>query len=342
MRSARHVRVSGSAALPDFLRAQGVAPARVFAKAEMVPDEIETADKWIAMDRLASLYHASADELDDPWFGIRFGWATPIEDFGILSHVVLNAPDVRTGLENLARYAREYSLNALTFAGLEVQGDLGELGFSLPEDEQGRWSIVAECHMASVIRVFEKLVGKDSMVREVRFEHANSPGRGTAPPKIYAPTFFEAGMNSIVFEASLLDLPVVGADRTRMPAVQTRFRDLVRLSGGPLALRVGDVVATALYDGAPDIAMVARQLGISQRSLQRGLEECGTSYREVVQQVRLELSRSYLRDSRYQISEIAFLLGYGQVSSFTRAFKAATGVSPRAWRVLSQSTVSGS
>ncbi len=319
-----------------------MAPARVFAKAEMVPDEIETADKWIAMDRLASLFHASADELDDPWFGIRFGWATPIEDFGILSHVVLNAPDVRTGLENLARYAREYSLNALTFAGLEVQGDLGELGFSLPEDEQGRWSIVAECHMASVIRVFEKLVGKDSMVREVRFEHANSPGRGTAPPKIYAPTFFEAGMNSIVFEASLLDLPVVGADRTRMPAVQTRFRDLVRLSGGPLALRVGDVVATALYDGAPDIAMVARQLGISQRSLQRGLEECGTSYREVVQQVRLELSRSYLRDSRYQISEIAFLLGYGQVSSFTRAFKAATGVSPRAWRVLSQSTVSGS
>jgi AraC-like DNA-binding protein len=120
------------------------------------------------------------------------------------------------------------------------------------------------------------------------------------------------------------------------------FRDLARLSGEPLALRVGEVVATALCDGAPDIAKVARQLGISQRSLQRGLEECGTSYREVVQQVRLELSRSYLRDSRYQISEIAFLLGYGQVSSFTRAFKVATGVSPRAWRVLSQRTVSGS
>ena len=88
-----------------------------------------------------------------------------------------------------------------------------------------------------------------------------------------------------------------------------------------------------LQGGDTSVAVVAKAMGMSDRTLQRLLEELQLSYSDVLNQLRQELGREYLREPDVSIAEVAFLLGFSDQSAFGRAFKRWTGSSPRAWRV---------
>lgn len=88
----------------------------------------------------------------------------------------------------------------------------------------------------------------------------------------------------------------------------------------------------ALGSGELTIDAVAAQHGISPRSLQRRLREHGLSFKELVAETRLALSRRYLEDTSISLTEAAFLLGYADLSAFSRAFRRWTGQSALAFR----------
>jgi AraC-like DNA-binding protein len=87
-----------------------------------------------------------------------------------------------------------------------------------------------------------------------------------------------------------------------------------------------------LSSGEPDPEAVARALGMSLRSLQRRLEDEGTSFKEVLAATRRELACDYLQGGRTSVTEVTFLLGFADTSSFARAFRRWTGESPSEWR----------
>ncbi|MHC4923756.1 MAG: AraC family transcriptional regulator [Planctomycetota bacterium] len=100
---------------------------------------------------------------------------------------------------------------------------------------------------------------------------------------------------------------------------------------GGFVSAVRSLITEVLSEGAPT-ALVAKKLAMSVRSLQRRLAEEGTTYSAVLDSIREELARRYLSDSDVAISEVAFLLGFSEQSSFHRAFKRWTGVAPGEWR----------
>ncbi len=81
--------------------------------------------------------------------------------------------------------------------------------------------------------------------------------------------------------------------------------------------------------GEPDVKQLIEILNYSRRTFQRRLKEAGTTFRKELNLVRYELAKSYLRDQRLQIVEIALLLGYAEHSPFTRAFKEWSGKTPQ-------------
>lgn len=82
----------------------------------------------------------------------------------------------------------------------------------------------------------------------------------------------------------------------------------------------------------PEAERVARQLGLSKRSFFRRLQEHGTSYQQIVDEIRRDLTQHHLREERLSLSEIALLLGYSEVSTFHRAFRRWSGQSPAEYR----------
>lgn len=326
------IRVSSACHIADFVRTLGGSPERVFRAAGVVPAEVDSPDRWLEAERLGGLFEAGALELDDPWFGVRFGLEAPIEDFGVVAYVVLNAPLVRTAIENLRRYAREYSYGPIEKASIEVFGDVAEIAFRTPTAMGDRVRHLLECHFTSIARTLRRLVASDSVVSEVCFQHLNLAGRSEVCSEFDVAFRFGANANAVRFESSALQLPVVGADRSLLPVVRTRLADLRGAAGVDFPSRVGGEIAAMLCDGPPHVGKVARNLAMSPRSLQRRLAEHGTSFREVLGSIRVEMAEEYLSGSDLQVSEIAALLGYAEPSSFTHAFRAARGLSPKDWR----------
>jgi AraC-like DNA-binding protein len=93
------------------------------------------------------------------------------------------------------------------------------------------------------------------------------------------------------------------------------------------------ILPQLLPHGRATISEVARQLGMSSRTLSRKLREEGSTYAEILDELRSALAKRYLRDRELPVSEIAWLLGYQEVSSFTHAFKRLTGITPRDYRL---------
>ena len=100
--------------------------------------------------------------------------------------------------------------------------------------------------------------------------------------------------------------------------------------------RVEAALVDQLPHGEPSQKSVAEALHLSARSLQRRLAEAGSSYTEVRDNARRELALRYLRDGGHSVSEITYLLGFSDSSSFSRAFRRWTGVSPSAYRQQSE------
>jgi AraC-like DNA-binding protein len=102
---------------------------------------------------------------------------------------------------------------------------------------------------------------------------------------------------------------------------------------GGLARRVGAEIAQALSEGVPSLQRVAARLGMSGRTLQRRLGASGVGYKDLVAHTRRELAERLLRRSDYGLAEVAFLTGFSDQSTFTRAFKRWSGQTPREYRL---------
>ena len=95
---------------------------------------------------------------------------------------------------------------------------------------------------------------------------------------------------------------------------------------------VAECIRALLPKGYPSIARTAESLGISSRTLQRRLQAAGVTYRQLVDQVRIDIARRHIEESSTKFQDIATLLGYSEPGSLSRLFVRKTGMAPRAVR----------
>jgi AraC-like DNA-binding protein len=104
------------------------------------------------------------------------------------------------------------------------------------------------------------------------------------------------------------------------------------LSRNRLIRSVQRIVAEQLVDGSITVDLIARELGMSTRKLQRELKIEGATYQDLLNETRRELAERYVREGHSDLTEVAFILGFADLSTFSRSFKRWTGVSPSRYR----------
>jgi AraC-like DNA-binding protein len=148
-----------------------------------------------------------------------------------------------------------------------------------------------------------------------------------------SPIGFGAQRDLIVLRSSDLDRPFPGHNSEFLdmltPALEAARAELEVTS---FAEQVVYVLKRRLASGRPDIASVARDLGTSERTLQRRITDHGTTFRALLVEARQELGEQLLLDPSLGIDEVACLLGYHDTSSFYRAFNEWKGIPPNRWR----------
>lgn len=302
-------------------------------KSSMLADR----DGRIPFAKLAALYEHAAAFAGDDAFGLHIGEKASLKAFDVLSYVVMNSADLGEAFDRLIRYhsiwneGAEYDLN--------IDGSVARVAYRYKESAKEA-ERRHDCEMTLALTVkFGRVVTKvDWTPREVCFQHPE-PKDTTEHRRIFrCPVRFSQPTNALMLDSSLLNFPLAEAD-TELGAVLDRHAGelLKKLPRhGSLANEVRSLLNEALKSGDVNLESVSGKLGINARTLQRRLKEEGTSHQDLLDELRLSLSKRYLLDSQMTIGEAAYLLGFSDTPTFHRAFRRWTGMTPRNFRQMAQ------
>ena len=291
-----------------------------------------TPDAWLTTAQYFALWRAVESLSQDPAIGLRMTIQTDTSVHPPATMSAFFARDYRDGLHRLARFKRLCTPEELTLteSGGECRIALRWLYTDEPEPDAA-----ADVTFAAILELGRRGTGKH--ITPLRVEMTR-PGPVTAAHRSYfdAPIRTGCARNALVLRAADLDLPFAGHNPDLLaildPSLTASLGEIEAQSS--LLDQVRILIKRRIASGKPEIADVARELGMSERSLQRRITEQGTSYRGLLDQARQELGRHLLSDRQNGIDEIAFLLGFQDTSSFYRAFRGWEGVTPAQWRSL--------
>jgi AraC-like DNA-binding protein len=273
-----------------------------------------------------AVFHA-AERLGGGDVGVRLAVR---DDVGSLAaRAMLCAPTLGEGLSRLARYKRIICPEEIT---VSIAG--GEARIRL------EWLLAeTEPPVALVDSVFAGMLalarqGTGTELRPVRVELARARAHhATLRRHFGCEVVFDAPIDQLVFAASSLALPMVTANPDLLASVDPQLERALKATGARTLLdSVRLALCRSMTGARPSIGRVARELGLSARTLQRRLREEGASYQGLLDEVRLRTARRLLSRTSLRAEEIAFMLGFDEFNSFTRAFRTWQGVSPNGWR----------
>ncbi|WP_437959480.1 AraC family transcriptional regulator [Sorangium sp. So ce119] len=308
----------------------GVDPRAALAAAEVDPALLEDPTARVPHDTVVRAWTRVPDLARDPAFGLHAAELLVDHLFDVVDFVTGQCATVREVIGCVLRYQRliHDALDVrLTVDGARARISQRFVGAVAPPQLSsfimGLWVLRARA-----------LTGVPFAPHRVTFAHAAPADRAEYDRLLGVPLAFDADENAVLFDASFLDAPTLRADPA-LGAVLRRHADEL-LAGLPADPSVRSALERHLIEslgrGAPDVAAAARALGMSARTLQRRLGDEGESYKSVLDEARRKLAVAHMRERGRTISEVAFLLGFSEVSAFSRAFRRWTGHSPAAYR----------
>ncbi len=320
-----------------FAESQGIPRARLLELSGLGEGALEDPDELVPYEPLVVVWRELVARLPGEPLGLRYAPFVDAGALGVVGYAVRHAKDGHQALELTLRFAKL----ADPFLGVRVvrRGELVELHI---EHEPRVVEMVEPLEMLvlATVRMARSLFRGDARPTSVCFRH---PARH--PRALYVdvvgdvPVRFGASFDGVVFPAALLDLPLEAADARMATYLVTHAEALLEKAEdaeAPLDERARRAIRAALTGGEVTATDIARTLGTSTRSLQRALQEKGTSLSHEVDLARKERALVLLRRPELTVAEIAFMLGYAEARVFLRSFRRWTGKTPtelrRAWR----------
>jgi AraC-like DNA-binding protein len=290
-------------------------------------------DHFVDLEKMLVLQDEAAREVGDDTLGLTLALTYNANRLGVLAYALFNAPTVGAALRNLERYAHTL-LHGVSVV-VEFHGSEVLSGYDIPVGDRELRRQNAEGASVLAFELMRRLVGTDWRPKRVEFGHRR-PADVTQHQRVFGvPLRFEAEHSfALIFDAADLERPVLGADTRILPIVQRYLDDIPAPANAADAWpqEVRTLIARNVSNGHPNIERIARLLGLGGRTLQRRLAERGLVWKTLVEEVRRELALRYLKDGGMSLTEIAFLLGYSDLSAFDRAFRRWTGTTPAAQR----------
>lgn len=317
------------------LLAQGVSPAAVFAGTGFGPALLNQEEPAAPFAAIAGFFSRAAELTGDPLFGFRLGCASDLRMAGLLGYIALTSPTAGCFLRNIARYAGVMS-DTWEMDPSRLASH-GEFAWSCKAASGQQASQYVEFLAALFFTALREAAGTRIELQEAAFTHQRHRGAEEMSAAFGCPVRFGVPASRIVVRPEDLELPLVSADRLLLRVLRAYGDQLLHGRGlgrknTDLTAQVEEAVAARLSAGSASLANVAADLGMSPRTLSRKLGRAGTSYFTILEELRKALAIRYLRESKLPLSEIAFLLGYSGLNSFSEAFRRWTGLSPGQFR----------
>ncbi len=293
---------------------------------------VDETDSRIPTEQVSNLWRAAYELSGDPDLALHAIEVLPFGAYRVIDFIIWNAPTVGAALAKISDY-------------FPLINNIVRLPFQVGEHVV-TYAIDAAAEPAFVTRPYaEYLLGAVFLrtcfnMREpyrllrVDFTHPR-PTSVTEHERIFGcPVAFGADSCQLVIAREVWDSPRTGTDPMLFSVLNGHAKALLdaQPAGPAIVERVRATIGAELRGGDPGLESVAKQLAMSPRTLQRRLSEHGVIFNDVLDTMRSGAARTYLAQRDIAATEIAYLLGFAEQSSFNRAFKRWTGQTPGEFR----------
>lgn len=310
-----------------LIESHGVDPAGVFADAGLDETRMDDPQARFPVENARRAWSLAAERISDPCFGVRAGLNWLPTDLHALGYAFLSSANLLRAINRISRYneivdrviAFESALDDryLTVSYSNTRPDLPDIRAL----EDARWSVMlAMCRAAKAGPVSPIGMTLTHDVRPCRAAYSDYFGCDIA---------FNQPRSSMTFDRQAMEerLPALNVELARINE-QVVVDYLDQLHEDDLLGKVRQIIQETLPCGDVNDELVAARLHVSPRTLQRKLADEGTSYKQLLEEIRRSLADRYITDSRLSLTEISFLLGFAEQSVFSRAFRRWFGTSP--------------
>lgn len=306
---------------------------RIFGNAGIAPDLAGEPTLKLKLSSYCNLFEEASRRTQNDNFGLWFGNQFQPRDLGMWGYAIVSSPTLGAALENLVGLF-PYHQESSTMRLVTAPNNMARLEYQIRSPEILERRQDAELSLGMFLNVFRECCGPHWTPEEVHFEHPRPQLWKEHQTAFDAPIYFSQPTNALIFQPALLERPMPHRDLRLMAMMQTCLESLgsSRSAGEGLFDRVRAAIRVKLPNGYPSLERIAAELRVQPAAVQRDLAEHGLTYKDAVEGMRKNLAQMYLGQRQLPLTEIAFLLGYSELSAFSRAFTRWTGVSPRAYR----------
>lgn len=309
-----------------------VDPLTVFNTVGLNPGLMHKPGARHALDKVAALWEEMAKKIKDPCFGLAAAECWHPSNFGTLGYAMLVSISLRTALERLIRFHRV--IEDIDFGKLQEDKETGTLVFSIGNVNKTPFSPAREDAALAWLLSILRMNYQDALATvSVNFTH---------PEPVCSGEYYEFFKSHVNFNSAVAGfaLSLEDADRILPSANEelAAFDDhlmtdyLATLDEDDLLTQVKKIIVERLPSGDVTVDFVASELCYSSRNFQRALQQEGTTFTFLLNKSRMELATRYVRDDKIDMTDLAFLLGFSELSTFSRSFKRWTGKSPSQFR----------
>jgi AraC-like DNA-binding protein len=316
----------------DMLAAEGLDVASLFAAAGIEPASLEGPGARVATEKISHLWELAVERSRNPALALAQHQVARPASFDVVGYTMMSCADLRSAFERLVRYLLILS-DCLTMTTTE-EGDLYRIDFVLFGGDRPIPRQRIEFIFVTVIGFCRWISRSDITPRAVDLAYS-APVDLTPYKSVFrCPVTFDAERNSLTFSRAEMNL-ALPTSNPRLAELHERYAGeyLRHFDHAQTSYRVREAIVRRLPDGEPRRDEVAVELCMSERTLQRRLEEEKTSFVQLLDDTRRELADQYLGRLHLSLGQAAYLLGFADQSSFFRACRRWFKVSPGQYRI---------
>ena len=273
-----------------------------------------------------------AEQIDVTELPVHVGASMRCDEYGALGLAWKAAPTLGGSCRRIVRYARLWT----GVVAYELREHPSGTLFILHREGERRLGLRLsnEATLASAVALSRQVCPVPFAPLEVFAQHPAPQSTAFHEEWFGCRVTFNAELDAVLISDEAMERPNIFGEKGISQYLAPHLdAELASINAPPPIVRAAkDAIAQSLSEGAPRVADIAKGLGLSARSFHRRLSEHGMNFQVLTEETRRELAKGLLKDERHSLAEVAFLTGFSEQSSFTRAFKRWLGTTPASYR----------
>ena len=299
----------------DLAVSVGLVPHEMLAAVGLPRSCLDNTELRVPAASVMRLLERSGEMSGEEAFGLRLSVTRRLSSFGLVGMLARDEPTLRQVLDTLTRYL--YLHNASLTTRIHESGGVAVIEqLFLPSASAGRQSV--ELGVGALYHTLCLALGKDWQPRSVSFMHPAPANLSWHRSILGSNVFFSQDHNGIALSAFEMDVPLRFADPVMRQQVRRLVHDDLPARGLTFREEVERLITALLPTGRCRVDQVAMHLGVDRRTVHRRLAAHGTTFIELLDGIRLEQAQRLMGYGDRRLTDIAALLGFGSLSSFSR------------------------